>query len=247
MRLRRAFTLVELLVVIGIIAILMALLLPALSRARLQAQRVACLSNLRQVGAAFIAYAMDNKGCYPAPAGVRRQYPEDWVHWQPGRDISESQILRYLHNDIRVLNCPAGFTDRSTTPPYPFSYSVSNRFTGNTSGFHFGRSSWGVDPCKYTQCRDPSRKILAIEEDVTAINDGEWWVDDTERGIFRRTSLSVIHDKGREYGGGSPVDHSYHYRGRGNVVFADGHCDFVDRIKLMRSGWVDPRHQGGPW
>jgi prepilin-type processing-associated H-X9-DG protein/prepilin-type N-terminal cleavage/methylation domain-containing protein len=59
---RGAFTLVELLVVIGIIALLIALLLPALSGARRQARTVACLSNLRQLSAAFQVYLNENKG-----------------------------------------------------------------------------------------------------------------------------------------------------------------------------------------
>ncbi len=67
---RNAFTLVELLVVIGIIAILIAVLLPALAKARDQAKTVQCMSNLRQIGVAILAYAADNKG-QVVPGSVR--------------------------------------------------------------------------------------------------------------------------------------------------------------------------------
>src|SRR3954452_1576065 len=61
----RAFTLVELLVVIGIIAVLVAILLPALGRARAQAQSVACLANLRSIGQAIGIYAVNNRQSMP--------------------------------------------------------------------------------------------------------------------------------------------------------------------------------------
>src|SRR5687768_2059979 len=58
---RRAFTLVELLVVVGVIAVLIAMLLPALRKARIAAKTTMCLSNLRQVGAGMLIYEIEQK------------------------------------------------------------------------------------------------------------------------------------------------------------------------------------------
>src|SRR5690606_15902015 len=62
---RGGFTLVELLVVIGIIALLISILLPALTRARDQAKVVACLSNVRQIGLGFVGYQQSNRDRWP--------------------------------------------------------------------------------------------------------------------------------------------------------------------------------------
>ena len=128
MRRRNGFSLVELLVVVGIIAVLISLILPSLSKIREESKRVACLNNLRQLGAAFTLYLQANDDRYPRPGTGEA---EDWVAWPPGRRPSQGVIYRYtgLNGDgeaPKLYTCPSDDPATHAQPShYPYSYSAN--------------------------------------------------------------------------------------------------------------------------
>src|SRR4051812_32514944 len=90
-----AFSLVELLVVIGVIVVLMGMLMPILGRARESANRSTCLSNLRQLASGLLQYAGDNRGYFPRPSQNIVYAPDDWIYYQPGRDPAQGRLAPY--------------------------------------------------------------------------------------------------------------------------------------------------------
>jgi prepilin-type N-terminal cleavage/methylation domain-containing protein len=220
-RRRAAFTLVELLVVIGVIALLMGILLPALSKARASANRVVCLSNVRQLYTGILMYCNDNDGWFPtcaAPAdGISyAQMNEDWIWWEANRNLDDSAIAKYLaaggEKFQKLLRCPADiFEGRKAAPgylpgqgPYLYSYGMNDAIAINSAGSQAGRT-------KITQWRSPSIKILLTE---TFYQFGPVW--DYAARLAQRHGAGISRNTGAMMGT------------RVSTVFMDGHAEGVD-------------------
>ncbi len=148
---RAAFTLVELLVVIGIIAVLIGILLPALSRARDTARRTTCLANQRQILTAILMYVNDSKGVLPGPVapvvcdprvvniqpGQTKSLMDTWnggTYYSTRQMSSVSLLQRYLggSGSWGVWQCPAA-TAMYATP----NIATSTYFGGKQIGFGY--------------------------------------------------------------------------------------------------------------
>lgn len=194
MKLRRAFTLVELLVVIGIIALLIAILLPALNKAREQANATKCASNMRQILMYVTMYVNENKEALPSPPFWHEGSPTGTISdantvvttfplafYCPITgiyDMSDGTLVDYIAGDpsskLAVFNCPTDLGDLRQTSsssgvvPRNFTYSFSHYFwwNANANGFY---APPATAPFRFTapkmgQIHGPANKIFLFEE-----------------------------------------------------------------------------------
>jgi len=221
------FTLIELLVVMAIMAILAAMLLPALAMSKDRGQGARCLGNLRQLTTAWLAYTSDNQGRLVPNGGIGQQpgapdgTPHEWCpglqevwqdlsaegdyHDRGGQWIRSGLLYPYVGNE-GVYKCPAdtsGFTANGSQ--YPHARSVSMNCWLSPITF------WGNVPVKafYTEASmvrpGPAHLLVFIDENPYSINDGFF--------VCQPTNPNWVDCPATYHNGGS------------GLSFADGHAE----------------------
>jgi len=215
----RGFTLIELLTVIATIAILAALLLPILGKAKIKAQRTTCLSNLRQLGFAWVMYRDDNHEYLAESYPVNN--PEVWVHGDMSKSaeagnadlIRQGKLFAY-NQSVPIYHCPAdnGVTIAGQVVSTVRSYSM-NCFMGardpqlgpipSTAGTNYVSFY-----SKYSDIPRPDQLWVLLDEDERSINDGFFVTDPTGKIWVDFPAMSAQR-------------HNYSYA----LNFADGHSE----------------------
>lgn len=206
---RSGFTLIEILVVIGIIALLAAILFPVLSRARESARAKSCMSNMQQLGLAFQQYTADYGRRYPG-AGQYQKWGNGG-HWVSGTD---GTALANIGDYKPIINAssPTGYNTANVENGALYRYVRSNGIyicpsnedgSKKLSTYSMNCAIAGMNDVRL---RTPSEIVLLVDEDKA--NDGFFYVPGTSPSATSTDSLTQIHNGG------------------GNILFTDGHVKF---------------------
>ena len=229
---RRAqgFTLIELLVVIAIIAILAAILFPVFARARENARKTSCLSNLKQIGLGIMQYTQDYDEAYPL--GLWDPQVKQTTSGTPGATflschpyngcgtghwVTWMDIIYPYTKSVQVYVCPSATKD-AATPSYAMSNAFTNR-AGTSGNYDINNTSSG--PLKLAGIQRPSEIVMVMD-----LNDRTY-----TGGVRPYTIRSRATHADPTLGSATP-----HLEG-GNVAYADGHAKWrSDKTILSRIG-----------
>lgn len=162
---KAGFTLVELLVTIAIVAVLAALLIPAIGMVRERAQTSQCVSNLRQIGVGLLSFAADNDGRFPEAGG---EIPRGGVNPDNGKPGWTEQLDSYIE-DRRVYRCPASAKVIAANRDYGY-------FLGSHAAFEEMQQQGGGSPVLVAaKIKNPSKYILGgdIVGDMFSVEDAD--------------------------------------------------------------------------
>jgi len=255
-----AFTLIELLVVIAIIAILAAMLLPALTRAKQQAQGAQCLSNLKQLTTGWIMYAGDYRG-FLAPNGDETSEPAglndpnalpggSLAQWCPGRQDVSSELSTSGANGVNV---GYAWIQLGLIYPYVKSPLVYKCPADNAIDSSFGLVYPHVRSYSMNTWLSPivpyANETVVVsyykESDLRQLGPSQTWVLLDENPTSINDGSCICDDGPLDYTEWIDCPASYHNRAAG-ISFADGHAQikqWTDPTVLVK--WAPPTIQPG--
>lgn len=214
-KLSRAFTLIELLIVIAVVAILAAFLFPVFSHVRERARRTQCLSNLRQLGIATFQYAQDSDDRYPYAGDPSDLNTDVWKTWKNGEywpAISQMQT-----NHQTLPNVMAGYVKDRDLWHCP-----------DDSGFDMGGSFEDIPLAAHPSCFEAFgmsyvyTTLLAL--DGQTLSNVRAWSSRPPYTEHEPTDVPLFHDHAGHWHGGTERNEN-----RLNIVMVDGHAVSVSR------------------